>query len=181
MKVAAFDPGLHGAAALLEHDLNRHGVLSYHFEEMVDIPTIEDGETRRQIDVAFVGALLERWDPDVVVIENVRPAVFRGGPVGPTGEEKSSMSPSDAFRFGLACGMLRGCVKAYGYDPVMVDPRSWTSSLKLRGGTKFKAEHAALIKALVPSARKWIMLAKHDGRADAACMAYWYVQKRGML
>jgi hypothetical protein len=181
VKVCAFDPGISGAAALLDHDLNRRGVLTYHFVEMVDLPSIPDGETRRQPDAAFIGALLERWDPDEVVIENVRPAVHGNKFGGKDGAAMSSMSPSDAFRFGLNCGILRGVVKAYGYEPVMVDPRTWTAALKVKGGAKNKAEHARVIKLLVPSAAPWITLAKHDGRADSACMAYWYAQKRGML
>ena len=190
MDVAAFDPGASGAASLLRHDLNRHGVLAYTFLDMVDIPTLPDGETRKQIDVPFVGQLLERWNPDVVVIENVQVAVYGGGDdrasasasaAAGQGFRRSSMSPSDAFRYGINCGMLRGCIMAYGFEPVMVHPRTWTSALKLKGGAAEKKAHAALIKQLVPSAAEWITLAKHDGRADSACMAYWYAQQRGML
>lgn len=185
MDIAAFDPGAHGAAALLRHDINRHGRLAFTFLDMVEIPTIEDGETRRQVDVPFIGEWLERWSPDVALIENVQVAVYGKDDARASEAAKgakfrrSSMSPSDAFRYGINCGMLRGCVMAYGYEPVMVHPRTWTSALGLKGGDK--KPHAALIKQLVPSAAEWITLAKHDGRADAACMAYWYAQKRGML
>lgn len=188
MDICAIDPGLRGAAALLRRDLNRHGRLDLTFIDMVDLETEEDGESRRQPDAAFLGALLERWDPDVVVLENVQPAVYGKGDermseaataAAGRGFRKSSMSPSDAFRFGIACGMQRGIIKAYGYDPVLVHPRTWTLALGLKGGDK--KPHAARIKQLVPSAAQFITLAKHDGRADAGCMAFWYANKTGML
>lgn len=180
MDVAAFDPGLHGAAALLRHDINRHGRLAYRFIDIVDIPSIEDGERRPRVNVPFIGTLLERWGPDVVVIEAVGVPIFSNrNPGADKGFRQSPMSSSDAFQFGKSCGRLEGCVEAYGFEPVMANPRSWTSALGLKGGDK--KPHAALIKQLVPSAAEFITLAKHDGRADAACMAYWYAQKRGML
>lgn len=180
MLIMGVDPGLRGAAALLQRDLNRHGRLDYIFLDMTDLETEPDGESRRQPDAAFLGALLERWNPDVVVIENVQVAVIPDrNPGAAKGFRQSAMSPSDAFRFGLACGMQRGVVKAYGYDPVLVHPRTWTLALGLKGGDK--KPHIAKIIELVPSAAQFITLAKHDGRADAALMAFWYANKTGML
>src|SRR5688572_25781703 len=113
MDICAIDPGIRGAAALLRRDLNRHGRLDLTFLDMVELETKEDGETRRKIDVSFLGSLLERWDPDIVVIENVQPAVYGNSDdrmseaavaAAGRGFRKSSMSPSDAFRFGKSCG-----------------------------------------------------------------------------
>jgi crossover junction endodeoxyribonuclease RuvC len=182
MDIAAFDPGQRGAAALLRRDWNRQGRWDYRFLDMVDLPTIPDGETRKQIDVAFLGALLERWDPDVAVIENVQVAVARDDPNDPQQRlygKRSAMSPSDAFRFGLACGMIRGVVMAYDIPVEMVHPRTWTLALGLKGGDK--KPHIARIKQLVPTAANFITLAKHDGRADAGLMAYWHAQKTGFV
>lgn len=188
MDIMAIDPGLRGAAALLRRDLNRHGRLDLMFLDMVDLETVDDGESRRQPDAEQLGALLEQWNPDEVVIENVQPAVYGKGDdrmseaataAAGKGWRRSSMSPSDAFRFGLACGMQRGIVKAFGYEPIMVHPRTWTLALGLKGGDK--KPHAARIKQLVPSAAQFITLEKHHGRADAACMAFWYANKTGML
>lgn len=184
MDIMGIDPGLHGAAALLRRDINRHGRLASTFLDFADLETIPDGEKRNQIDVEHLCELLEKWNPDVVVLENVRPAVhgnkFGGDFDGVRGgKEKSSMSPSDAFRFGLACGMIRATVMAYKLELVMVDPRSWTHYFKLKGGNK--DPHIALIKQIAPSCVPYITLKKHDGRADAGLMALWHSDKTGMM
>lgn len=178
MDIMGIDPGLKGSAALLRRDINRHGRLASTFLDMVDLEIEPDGEKRNQIDAGFLCDLLERWNPDVVVLENVRPAVH-GNKFGGGGEEKSSMSPSDAFRFGLCCGMIRGIVKAYQLQLVMVDPRKWTHSFGLKGGDK--KPHIACIKELAPSSRRFITLVKHDGRADAGLIALWYSNRTGMV
>lgn len=178
MDIAAFDPGLHGAAALLRRDLNRHGVLASTFLDMVDLPTIPDGETRKQIDVPFIGQLLERWNPDIAIVENVQVAVPPQAATTGGGGRRSAMSPSDAFRFGLSCGMIRGAIAAYNIDIVMVHPRTWTAAFQLKGGDK--RPHVAKIKELEPSCREFITLAKHDGRADAGLMALWYAEQIGV-
>lgn len=180
MDIMGIDPGLRGAAALLRRDINRHGRLASTFLDMVDLETIEiANKSHRQIDGQFLCDLIERWDPDVIVLEDVQPAVRGNKFGGPDDQRMSNMSASDSFRFGRTCGIIYGIALAYQLDPVMVHPRSWTKHFGLKGGDK--KPHVECIKQLAPSCRPFITLAKHDGRADAGLMAMWHSDKTGMM
>lgn len=173
LRVAAFDPGLNASAALFRRggDMDE---ADQAFLDMVDLETVPDGE-KRQINPDFLCALLERWAPDVAVIENVQPMPSIPGADG----ERRSMGAASAFRFGLACGMIRGIVAVYQIETVMVHPQSWKRHFGLKGPDKKPG--VALIKQLQPSSAEFITLVKHHGRADAGLMALWYCEKRGML
>ena len=169
MKIIAVDPGINASAALLLHE-----PFESRFLDMVDLRTIPDGENR-QLDVDHICDLLERWVPDVAVIENVQPMPSIPGSDG----ERRSMGAASSFRFGLACGMIRGVVRAYQIEVIMVHPASWKRSFGLKGPDK-KQDSAKLLK-LYPAAAKFITLQKHNNRSDAGLMAVWYAERRGML
>jgi hypothetical protein len=173
VRVAAFDPGINASAALLVHGAEMDDFAS-HFLNMVDLKTVPDGENR-QLDVDHICDLLDRWEPDVAVIENVQPMPSIPGKDG----LRRSMGAASSFRFGLACGMIRGVVRAYQVPVVMVHPQSWKRSFGLKGSDK--KQDAAKLLELHPAAAKFITLQKHHGRADAGLMAAWYAEKRGML
>lgn len=177
MLIGAIDPGVNGSAALLW--CGPGGNQPTEFADMVDIEMVPDGETRRQLNGQWFGDLLERWTPDVMVIENVQVAVMP--PKVPGGRRVSVMSASDAFRFGLSCGEVRGFVKAYQIDVQMVHPRTWTSHFGLKGGSKEKGSHIAKLQELQPSCMRWVNLQKHHGKADAGLMALWYSEKSGLV
>jgi hypothetical protein len=165
-KIAAFDPGLNASAALLDGGK---------FLDMVDIRRIPDGQNE-QLDADHICDLLESWRPDEVVIENVQP--MPSIPDKKTGKRRS-MGSASAFRFGMQCGVIRGVVRVYGYNPIMVHPQSWTGFFGLKGGDK--KPHVALIKDRYPSSVPFITLVKHHGRADAGLMAAWRSETRGLL
>lgn len=177
MLIMGIDPGVNASAALYAHGPG--GNLPSGFVDMVDIEMVPDGETRRQLDGQWFGDLLERWTPDVAVIENVQVAVMP--PKVPGGRRVSVMSPSDAFRFGLSCGEVRGFVKAYQIAVEMVHPRTWTAHFGLKGGAKEKKNHIAKLLELQPSARRWITLQRHHGKGDAGLLALWYAETHGFL
>jgi hypothetical protein len=173
MRIAAFDPGINASAALLQHGAEMED-FETRFLDMVDLATVPDGENR-QLDVKFIGDLLVRWDPDVAVVENVQAMPSIPGPDG----ARRSMGAASSFRFGMACGMIRATVVAYGVPLVMCHPRSWKNHFKLKGPDK--KQDAALCKELYPSSVPFITLVKHHGRADAGLMAAWYADRHGML
>ena len=176
MLILAIDPGVNGSMALLSH--GGGGNQPRRFIDMVDIAMVPDGE-RWQLDGDAFGELLERWEPDEAVIENVQVAVIP--PKFPGDKRVSVMSPSDAFRFGLSCGEVRGFCKAYQIPITMVHPRTWTRVFGLKGGAKEKRNHILKIQELEPSCLPFISLQKHHGRADAGLMALWRAEQRGML
>ena len=174
MRTMAIDPGVRAAAALLDHG----GGTVRRFVDMVDIKMLPDGE-RKQLAPGWFGDLLEKWEPDVVVLENVQVAVFGAGP---DGQRKSAMSPSDAMRFGLSCGELRGFVKAYQIPIELVHPRTWTRHFGVKGGAAEKKNHILKLKEIEPSCRHFIRLQADHGMADAGLMAIWYAEtKRELL
>jgi hypothetical protein len=173
MRIAAFDPGINGSAALLLHGAEMAD-FETHFVEMVDLATVPDGE-KRQLDADFICGLMERWVPDVVVIENVQPMPSIPGADG----VRRSMGAASSFRFGLACGVIRGVVAVYTTPVVMVHPQSWKRHFGLKGSDK--KQGVELIKRMYPSAAPFITLVKHHGRADAGLMAVWHAEKSGML
>jgi hypothetical protein len=73
MKIVAIDPGVTGALALFHHG------------QLVDIrPTpinelVTGRRTRRATSPAALAARLHRWDPDLVVLEDVTPVGGNGG------------------------------------------------------------------------------------------------------
>lgn len=170
MLIAGFDPGINASAALLSYG----GDEPARFVDMVDIPTIPDGE-KRQLDGEAIGALLERWEPDVAVVENVQPMPSIPGPDG----LRRSMGAASSFRFGMACGMIRGVLMAYQVPVVLVHPQSWKRHFGLKGGDK--KQGVEVILRLRPEAARFITLVKHHGKADAGLMALWYAERRGML
>lgn len=183
MLIMGVDPGINASAALLRHgsggEMDDAG--DTEFIDMVDLGTESDGENR-QIDVGELGELLERWDPDVAVVENVQP--MPSIPDKATGVRRS-MGAASAFRFGLACGMIRATIRAYQIETVMVHPRTWTKHFKLSGGgktpTQFKAAQSEFLLQLQPSAKRFITLVKHHNRANAGLVGLWYAEKRGIL
>lgn len=173
MRIAAFDPGINASAALLLHG-SEMADFETHFVDMVDLRTVPDGENR-QLDAQHICDLMERWVPDVVVIENVQPMPSIPGADG----KRRSMGAASSFRFGLACGMIRGVVAVYTTPVVMCHPQSWKRHFGLKGGDK--KQGVELVKRLQPSAMPFITLVKHHGRADAGLMALWHAEKMGML
>lgn len=175
MLIAAFDPGLNGSAALLQAG-EGVGSNSYtSFVDMVDLATIDD-DSNRQIDVQWLCKLLERWQPDQAVVENVQPAVHGASP---DGVRRSVMSASGAFRFGMTCGMIRGALISYEIPLTLVHPQSWKRHFGLKGSDKKTG--VELLKRLRPEVEQWITLVKHHGRADAGLMALWYHEKHGII
>lgn len=173
-RIAAFDPGgVSASAALLLHG-GEMDDFSTIFLDMVDLKTCPDGENR-QIDGAALADILERWEPDVAVIENVQPMPSIPGPNG----ERRSMGAASSFRFGLGCGIIRGVVAAYQIPIVMCHPRSWKAHFGFKGSDKQMS--IDLIKSRYPETAKFLTLKKHHGKADACCLAAYYAAKRGML
>lgn len=172
MLIAAFDPGINASAALLSY--GEGGSAPTRFLDMVDLPTIADGE-KRQLDCAWIGSMLERWEPDIAVVENVQPMPSIPGSDG----ERRSMGAASAFRFGLSVGMIRGVLMAYQVPVELLHPQSWKRHFGLKGPDKAKG--VVLLKTLRPEVAEFITLVKHHGRADAGLMALCYAEKRGML
>lgn len=157
--ILGVDPGLHGALAFYEP----------HTGDLVVVDTPihhvrENGATKTKPDIYSLGILLDHWRPLVkfAVIEKVSAMPGQG--------------VTSCFNFGDVYGVLRGAIAANIIPIRDVRPTEWKRVMRLPGGKDNKDESRALASKLMPRhAQKW-NLKKHDGRAEAALLA-WYGNK----
>lgn len=164
------DPGLSGACgAIRVSDMG--GV---EFIDAIDMPLIPDG-TQRQIDCGALGAWFEKIEPDEALIENVQPMPSLPDHRG----KRRSMGATSAFRFGFACGQIRGCMQAYQISHRLVVPRSWKSHFGLKGPNKEQSRQKAL--QLIPGVAVVLKLKKSHNKAESLLIGLYGAEKRGML
>src|SRR5580698_5429685 len=105
-RIVGFDPGLTGAATAI--DVAEMGAIS--LLDIIDLPSEPIG-TKRRIHVEVLGNWLEKWEPDLAIIENVHSMPNDGA--------------SRAFRFGGACEAVRATVALYRIRYRMIAPQTW--------------------------------------------------------
>lgn len=167
MILAGLDPGLSGGVAAFDTEAGR-------FVNMCPIQTRADG-SNRQIDYKWLCEWLEAQAPDVAVIENVQPMPSMPGANG----VRRSMGATSAFRYGLACGQLRGIIQAYGVECVYIHPRTWKGAFGLKGGDKQTGVEK--LKQTHPETAQFITLKKLHGLADAGYLALYYAEQQGFV
>ena len=136
------DPGKSGAAALLLPDNTVHFI------------DWNDSET-------YMAGLLKEWnqDYDIQLCLLERVWAFPGQGV------------SSVFTFGTNYGTWRGMLAVLGIPFILETPQAWMKGLvEKKESDKKKGASMATAQRLFPKAD--IRLKKHDGRADAALMAY---------
>jgi hypothetical protein len=132
MVILGADVGISGALAAI--GLGQMGGLN--LIDCIGLPVIRDG-TNKQLNIQAIGAWLELVSPDIAFIENVTPM--------PSLQGNRSMGATSAFRFGMACGCLRGVLGAYSIKTVLVTPQSWKRALGFaRGSDKEASRQMAL-------------------------------------
>jgi crossover junction endodeoxyribonuclease RuvC len=129
--------------------------------DVFDIPTTTrtvNKKEKRQIDPYQLSAWLEIQRPLIkfAVVEQVGTM---------PGQGVTSM-----FSFGRSVGIVEGVLAAYCYPVTIVPPKLWQSACQMRVG---KDGARARAMELFPAYADLFKLKKHDGRADAALMA-WY-------
>ena len=146
--IIGIDPGLSGALALLTDD----GL------EIFDMPTLQDG-TKRRVDHAQLAVILDVWAKH----QGIRCII-----------EKVASMPGNghagAFTFGRAAGVVIGAVAANFIPIVEVTPQVWKRVTKTptdKDGARLRASE------LMPRQSHQWPLKKHDGRAEAAIIAYY--------
>lgn len=157
------DPGFDGAVAFYNPV---DGALV-----VVDMPThdiVRNKKQRRALDIYGLGLLMDRWRPLVraAVIEQVNAMPDQG--------------IASAFVFGENYGTVKALV-AGNLIPMHLSPASeWKKQMRLPSGLSkpaLKDASRALASKLLPRhADKW-PLKKHDGRAEAALLA-WYAANK---
>ena len=157
--ICGFDPGLKGAAtAILVEEMGGIELI-----DIIDLPTRADG-SNRALHIAPLGRWLENIAPDLAIIENVQP-------MGGVGAGSVPMMGSAAFRFGMACGALRGALEAYEIPVRLVVPTVWKRS----HGLLKQGKDASLYKAreLLPQATKFLLRKMDHNRAESLLLALY--------
>lgn len=156
--IIGIDPGLKGAIAFFEDGK---------IEAIFDMPTFEverNKKKKSEVDVAMLVAHLNSpvTCKATAYLEKVGAMPKQG--------------TSSMFSFGTSYGILLGVLGALYIPVVHVTPQKWKKALNVRGG-----KDASRLRAseLMPNAASNWPLVKHDGRAEAALIAYYGRQLEG--
>lgn len=170
MVILGVDPGLSGACAAIHvPDMGNP-----EFIEVIDAPIIADGN-QRQVNCEALGRWFEKIAPDACLIENVQPMPSVAGPGG----QRRSMGATSAFRFGFACGQIRGCVQSYQIKCRLVHPVSWKRHFELKGPDKEQSRLLAM--KLLPACADSLKLKKSHNRAEAILIALYGADQRAFI
>jgi hypothetical protein len=151
--ILGIDPGKTGALALYDQP---SGAL-----EVVDVPLL-DIRGKGVVDHYALARFIDLWAPSIKTVwlelVGTRPGE---GAVG-------------AFDFGRTYGMLLGVCAASFLPIELVTPAKWKAALQVKGDKDVSRQRAS---ALLPRHAGLWPLKKHDGRAEAALIAYYGAQQ----
>jgi crossover junction endodeoxyribonuclease RuvC len=160
MIIAGIDPGLSGAVAFL-------GAVSGATLDIVDMPTLalsRGGKNKREVDAHSLARLIGDRRPGLAFVELVGAM---------PGQGVSSM-----FAFGRAYGITIGVLAAREVPMTFDPPAPWKRALCVpaaKDGSRARASQ------LLPAAAHHWPLVKHDGRAEAALIAYYGLRQLGQV
>lgn len=147
--ILGVDPGLNGALAFLDIVA---GTLTVH-----DMPTIEAGvKSKRVVDESGLARMIDASSANHAYVEKVG-AMPGNGAVS-------------MFGFGVSFGLVRGVIAANFIPVTLVPPQTWKRVL---GVPAAKEGARARASQLLPAFSHLWPLVKHDGRAEAALIAYY--------
>lgn len=143
MKIIGIDPGITGAIAILNENLECEGCN--------DMPVMQLGANHQQVNSAELAKILDYWRKKeaTVYLEQV---------TSMPGQGVTSM-----FNFGMSYGMVQGVCAALGIPVRLIRPNKWKKMAGLIGKAKDEARTLAIqLYPTVSLERK-----KDIGRADA--------------
>jgi Holliday junction resolvasome RuvABC endonuclease subunit len=145
MRVLGVDPGVSGAYAFL----GPNGAVPI----VDDLPVVN-----RQINAGEWRRIVERIAPDTAIVELVHSMPKQG--------------VASTFRFGMACGLIRGVLLGAGVPIVDVTPNVWKKYFRLdNDAEKSRALACRRFPALAGLGRK-----KDHNRAEALLIALWKLE-----
>lgn len=158
--VLAVDPGKKGAYAFYDPFAGQL--------EVFDMPTLERNK-KSHLDIARLIRAWSIYEPTILVFEDVHSMPRQG--------------VASAFDFGVTCGATEAAAIANGHTVVRVTPTQWKHQVGLiapRGATKEvrKRMSRALATETFPGSADKFKRVMDADRAEAALMAWWYVESR---
>lgn len=183
MRVLGIDPGLSGAAAVLESGAAGR---VWSLVDAIDLPTFTPSrfsDAQRRIDVPAFCAWLARMAPDVAIVELVGAMTRQHDDAR---EEFRGMGATSAMKFGRAVGAIEAAIIGSGVRIEWVVPQSWKRHFGLKGPDKEQSRALALVYWGAPgpdgaNTHRLLARKKDHQRAEAALIALWHVDKGGLL
>jgi hypothetical protein len=164
--VAGIDPGKSGALFIYDPDCGCSTVY--------DVPTVKKKIAGRKNlrDVPDLKAWYEQWREALYFsgAEHVFIELVGGG--GIQGRQQGGVS---MFSFGYGAGFVNAIVRSCMMDPVLLTPQSWKKIVGLSGSDGEQSRARAGV--LIPECVSLWPLKKHDGRAEAALIAWAGLQR----
>jgi hypothetical protein len=154
MKIAAVDPGLTGAAVILEQVGGAVMLIS-----AIDLPIAGEGAKRR-LDARTFAHWLHTHAPTHAFIENAR-AMPRQG-------------VTSMFRYGRVAGAIEGVVAAQLIPLTLVEPTTWKRHLRLNSN---KEDCRARALQLLPNAAGELQRVKDHHRAEAILLGFYGLER----
>lgn len=154
--ILAIDPGMTGALAFYIPVEAPERISVY------DMPVV-DGV----VNPAELHDLIQQWKPSLGVVERV-------GPMPRDGVMQS-------WRFSSAYTTARVVLTLSAIPMVLVAPTVWKKEMKLPGGRDGKEKSRGLAIRLFPACANMFARKKDAGRAEAALIAYYYANTKGLL
>lgn len=154
-RILGIDPGSRGALALLSRD----GAVPTAVRDMPTITLKGTARDRRIVDSCALASMIKRaGDIECVFLERVH-SMPRDG-------------VASAFSFGDSYGVVRGVCAALGLRVIEISPSEWKQAVRVR------AEDDARVRAseIFGCSHHW-PLVKHEGRAEAAMLAWYGMRK----
>lgn len=149
--ILAIDPGLTGA-------------FSFYFPSYPDRVSVEDMPVvDGEVEPATLIRRIKQLGPTAAIIERVGPMPKDGA--------------VQAFRFGSAYAAAKVSVAACGVPYALVTPAAWKRHFRLGGGAEGKEQARALALQTFPASSEHFARKKDHGRAEAALLARYYVEK----
>ena len=153
--IVGIDPGLSGALAFYQPTEN-----VFEVEDMPTFTVPVNKKMRRVLDLNLLAALVQEKDTffgiDMVVVEDVHSMPKQG--------------VASSFTFGRVFGSIEGILVALGIPVTRIPPHAWKRRFKCTSDKDATRRRAS---ELMPNSAHWWPLKKHDGRAEAALLAYY--------
>jgi crossover junction endodeoxyribonuclease RuvC len=155
--VLGVDPGIKGGLAIVEIADGAAPVLV----ECIDIPVIGTGAKER-VDTAAIRNFIDRHKPTRALIERAQAMPRQGS--------------SSGFKYGRAVGAIEATIALCLVPVEIIEASAWKRHWHLPGKDKESGRQKAL--QLFPAAHGALARKRDHGRAEAALLALYYVERQ---
>jgi crossover junction endodeoxyribonuclease RuvC len=160
MRVLGVDPGISGGLSVIEITDGAAPVLV----GCIDIPVIGVGAKER-VDVAAIRNFVEEHKPNRALIERAQAMPKQGA--------------SSGFKYGRAVGAIEATIALCSLPAEIIEPSIWKRHWHLPGKDKESGRQKAL--QLFPDAHAAFARKRDHGRAEAALIALYYVERQSRI